>query len=132
MGSYRVCFFYISFFINSIIIHSPQVYPVHRIAVAICIGAYIWIVSFFGIGTMPYTEPRVIVACPRSTGDGSEMIRFIFCNSFIISSFPYSYIVVDFDFLLLLSICISLANIEDYFHPAKRITIYFGLSFDAN
>ena len=59
----------------------------------------------------------------RSTGDGSEMIRFIILNNFIFSSFLYSYIVVDLTFSDYLIVCIPLANIEILFHPAKRITI---------
>ncbi len=66
-----------------------------------------------------------------STGD-SEMIRFIILNNFIFSSFPYSYIVVDLTFSDYLIVCIPLANIGILFHPAKRITIYIGLSFTAN
>ncbi len=59
----------------------------------------------------------------RSTGDGSEMIRFIILNNFIFSSFLYSYIVVDLTFSDYLIVCIPLANIGILFHPAKRITI---------
>ena len=37
------------------------------------------------------------ITYPDERRDGSEMIRFIICNGFNISSFLYSYIVVDID-----------------------------------
>ncbi len=40
---------------------------------------------------------HIIYLYSRSAEVGSEMIRCIICNGFNISSFPYSYIVVDID-----------------------------------
>ena len=54
------------------------------------------------------------------------MIRFVICNGFNISSFLYSYIVVELTFSDYLIVCIPLANIENISHAAKRITIILG------
>ena len=55
-----------------------------------------------------------------STGDGSEMIRFIILNNFIFSSFLYSYIVVDLTFRFCLAFGHTTGKYREYFSYSKE------------